>query len=48
MSRRYYETTATERKDKEVEKKMFDINATWILLYLIVGFTTAYYLHRRD
>jgi hypothetical protein len=24
MSRRYYETTATERRDKEVEEKMFD------------------------
>jgi hypothetical protein len=26
---------------------MFDNMTLWILLYLIVGFTTAYYLHRR-
>ena len=48
MSRRYYETETKYRRDKEVEKKMFDNMTLWILLYLIVGFTTAYYLHRRD
>ena len=48
MSRRYYETATTERRDKEVEKKMFDNMTLWVVVYLLAGLTTTYYLHRRD
>ena len=48
MSRRYFKTTAPERRDKEVEKKMFDNMTLWVVVYLLTGIATTYYLHRRD